>query len=385
MELQARKPTITNVAERAGVAVSTVSRVLNGGYVSEAARVRVRRVIEELGYVPSATARNLSLGRRGTIGVVVESSQGPWFTQLLAGIEEELSERHLSLMLASLFLRGRYDATTVAAWIRERRVDGIVFARLLRRERPLLEAAAEAKLPFVAVLPDAPVADRQVVRCDNRSGGVLVGEHLAQLGHTRIAFAGGPRDSRDTADRLRGLQEGLLAHGLRIRTDWVSFCRSYEPEAGDEYARGFLRRRPDVTAVVLGNDALALGFMRALLQRGVSIPRELSVVGFDGVPEGARVLPGLTTVAQPMREMGRAACRRLLAEIESPGVERPGAIEYHMELLVRESTDAAPMRARRPARASQSEGAATKPSRGPRPRMESVPAAGRGASGAAVP
>jgi LacI family transcriptional regulator len=278
---------------------------------------------------------------------VVESSQGPWFTQLLAGIEEELSERRLSLMLASLFLRGRYDAATVSSWIRERRVDGLVFARLLHRERPLLEAAAEARLPFVAVGPDEPVADVNVVRCDNRGGGALVAHHLAQLGHSRVAFAGGPRDSRDTADRLRGLREGLVAHGIRIRTDWVYFCRSYEAEAGDEYARTFLRRRPDVTAVVLGNDALALGFMRALLQRGVSIPQDLSVVGFDGVPEGARVLPGLTTVAQPMREMGRAACRRLLAQIESPGTVGTGAIEYRMELLVRESTDAAPVRSSR--------------------------------------
>jgi LacI family transcriptional regulator len=344
VEPQTRKPTISTVAKRAGVAVSTVSRFLNGGYVSDAARERVREVIARLGYVPSTTARNLSLGRQGSIGVVVESSQGPWFTQLLAGIEEELSEHHLSLMLASLALRGRYDATTVAAWIRERRVDGLIFARSLRRERPLLQAAAEARLPFVAVGPDEPVTRGHVVRCDNRSAGALVADHLAALGHTRIAFAGGPRDSRDTTDRLHGLREGLAAHGIRVRTECVSFCRSYEPEAGEEYAQRFLKRRLAVTAVVLGNDALALAFMRVLLRRGIAIPRVLSVVGFDGVPEGARGLPALTTVAQPMREMGRAACHRLLAEIELPGTEQPTSLEYPMELVVRESTGPAPQR-----------------------------------------
>jgi LacI family transcriptional regulator len=342
MAQEARKPTITTVAERAGVAVSTVSRVLNGGYVSDVARERVRQVIEALGYVPSAAARNLSLGRQGSIGVVVASSQDLWFMQLLAGIEEELCERHLSLMLASLALRGRYDATTVAAWIRDRRVDGLIFARSLRRERPLLQAAAEAKVPFVAIAPDEPVTHGHVVRCDNYGAGILVAEHLVKLGHSRIAFAGGPRDSRDTSDRLRGLRDGLLPHRLRIRTEWVTFCRSYLPQSGEEYAQRFLKRRPDVTAVVLGNDALALGFMRQLQQQGLAVPRELSIVGFDGVPEGARVLPALTTVSQPMREMGRAACRRLLAEIEAPGDERPSAIEYHMELLVRESTGPAP-------------------------------------------
>ncbi len=344
LELPTRRPTISTVARSAGVAISTVSRVLNGGYASEAARERVRQVIEQLGYFPSPTARNLSLGRRGTIGVVVETSYGPWFTQLLTGIEEELSERHLSLMLASLALRGRYDATTVSTWIRERRVDGLIFARLFRRERPLLQAAAEADLPFVAIGPDEPISQGHVVRCDNYSAGVLVAEHLAALGHTRVAFAGGPRDSRDTEDRLRGLREGLEARGAQIRTEWVSFCRSYDPEAGEEYAQLFLKRRPTVTAVVLGNDALALAFMRALLQRGVIIPRDLSVVGFDGVPEGARMLPALTTVAQPMRLMGREACRRLLGEIDAPGAEQPTTIEYRMELIVRESTGVAPPR-----------------------------------------
>jgi LacI family transcriptional regulator len=378
MELQARKPTITTVAERAGVAVSTVSRVLNGGYVSDAARGRVRQVIDELGYVPSATARNLSLGRQGSIGVVVESSQDLWFMQLLAGIEEELSERHLSLMLASLALRGRYDATTVAAWIRERRVDGLVFARSLRRERPLLQAAAGAKLPFVAIGPDEPVTHGHVVRCDNLGAGTLVADHLVQLGHTRIAFAGGPRDSRDTSDRLRGLRDGLLAHRIRIRTEWVSFCRSYAPQAGEEYALRFLRRRPDVTAVVLGNDALALGFMRELQRRGLAIPRDLSVVGFDSVPEGARMSPALTTVAQPMREMGRTACRKLLAEIDSPGDERPSTIEYRMELLVRESTGAAPLpQPRGSARSATADrhARAGKPARGGRDRGTTLVAA----------
>ena len=110
------------------------------------------------------------------------------------------------------------------------------------------------------------------------------------------------------------------------------------------HGQRFLTRPRDVTAVVLGNDALALAFMRVLIQRGVVIPRDLSVVGFDGVPEGARFLPALTTVAQPMREMGRSACHRLLAEIESPGVKPPSTIEYGMELLVRESTGPAPER-----------------------------------------
>src|SRR6266566_4661919 len=130
-----RKPTIANVAERAGVAVSTVSRYLNGHYVSRAAKKRISEVIAELGYSRSRNARNLSLGRTGCIGVVVDSTLDLWFAQLLAGIEEELSTHDASLMLASLELRGHYDAHLVVDWIREKRVDGLIVAKPRKRER----------------------------------------------------------------------------------------------------------------------------------------------------------------------------------------------------------------------------------------------------------
>src|SRR5687768_4905864 len=126
-----RKPTIATVAAKAKVAPMTVSRVLNGGYVSAEVRARVERVIKELAYVPSATARSLKYGRRGCIGVAVESDYGPWFMGLLGGIEEELAQKQISVMLGGVKLRGKYD--TVASWISERRVDGIIFARYTRR------------------------------------------------------------------------------------------------------------------------------------------------------------------------------------------------------------------------------------------------------------
>ena len=129
-----RKPTITTVAEHAGVAASTVSRYLNGHYVSKATKKRLSEVIAKLGYSRSSTARNLSLGRKGCIGVVVDSTLDPWFTQLLAGIEEELSTRDISLMLSSLELRGHYDADIVFEWVRERRVDGLILAKSQKRE-----------------------------------------------------------------------------------------------------------------------------------------------------------------------------------------------------------------------------------------------------------
>src|SRR5207244_614960 len=122
----------------------------------------------------STTARNLSLGLKGCIGVVVDSTADPWFTQLLMGLEEELATRDTSLMLASLELRGRYDPNIVLNWIRERRVDGLIIAKSQRRERPLLQAAIEAGVPVVMVVPFETFDKAQVVRCDNLAAGATV-------------------------------------------------------------------------------------------------------------------------------------------------------------------------------------------------------------------
>jgi LacI family transcriptional regulator len=337
-----RKPTIATVAERAGVAVSTVSRFLNGHYVSQEARARLAEVIEELGYVRSWTARNLSLGLRGCVGVVVDSSQDLWFTQLLAGIEEELSTRDTSLMLASLELSGRYDPRIVQQWIRERRVDGVILVKSQRRERALVHECVEANLPTVMVAPDEAVGHVHVVRCDNRAAGAVVAHHLANLGHKRIAFAGGPEHSVDTKQRLAGLRDGLEERGIRLDVKRVSYCASYEADAGCQFASEVLKTHFDFTALVTGNDALALGFMRIAQQHGIRIPEQLSVAGFDNIPEGALLWPGLTTVAQPTRDMGRAACQKLFEAIASPGEQQ--VLVYPVDLVVREST-APPARA----------------------------------------
>lgn len=339
-----RKPNISAVAKQAGVAVSTVSRYLNGHYVSAEARARIADVIAELGYTRSSTARNLSLGRRGSIGVVVDSSQDPWFTRLLAGIEEELSSRDFSLMLASTELTGKYDPSMVFEWVREHRVDGLVIAKSQRRDRSLIREGVEAQLPIVLVAPDEGFNHVQLVRCDNRAAGAAVATHLVELGHQVIAFAGGPAHSIDSKHRLLGLREGLSKQGITLEPSLIYSCGSYEADAGAKFARTFFEAPLRATAVVLANDALASGFMRVAHQQRVRMPEDVSVVGFDGLPEGERLWPALTSVAQPMRQMGSAACRRLFEVIDAPGqVQR---IEFPMRLIVRESTGPAQRAAR---------------------------------------
>jgi DNA-binding LacI/PurR family transcriptional regulator len=334
------KPTIRVVAERAQVAVSTVSRVLNGGYASAAARGRVQLAIQELGYAPSITAQSLVTGRAGCIGVVAATTQSTWFSLILAGIQEQLADSRQSVLLASLSLNGRYDSSTVAGWISEHRVDGVIFIRYTRREHALFTAATAAGLPVVLIGPDIKAPASSIVRCNNVDAGRIVGEHLLALGHRKLAFAGGPRESIDTRDRHRGLSQALLDQRLELPEKRVWYGPNYAPESGMEYAHSFLalppRARP--SAVVMGNDVMALGFMRTVLQQGVKVPEDVSVVGFDGIPEGGLYWPGLTTVLQPVHRMGASGCRALLECLQNPELERTADVQYGVELVVREST-----------------------------------------------
>lgn len=345
-----RRATIIEVAARANVAFSTVSRVMNGGYASQKVRDRVERVARDLGYTPSSIARNLKMGRQGCIGVVTLTSQGSWFTQVLGGIEEALEQKTVSALLGSLALRGRYDASTVARWISERRVDGLIFARCTPGEKNLVEAARRARIPMVFVAPDESFAAGPVFGIRNRDVSYALAQHLLELGHRRVGFVGGPPDSVDTRDRLRGLRDAFAERGLTIARADVSYAPNYAPDGGIASARRWLGqaagRRP--TAVVCGNDELAIGFLRTVLQHGVRVPAEVSVTGFDGVPESALYWPGLTTVDQPSRDMGMAACQLLLEMIESPGdgdggdpVSRPRT-DLPARVVLRESTGRAP-------------------------------------------
>src|SRR5690242_13415856 len=208
-----RRSTIIEVAAKANVAFSTVSRVLNGGYASAEVRARVEQAARELNYSPSPIARNLKAGRQGCIGVVVESSQCSWFTQVLGGIEETLAEETVSALLGSLYPRGDYDPAVVERWIADRRVDGLIFARCTRHEQGLVEQARDAHIPMVFVAPDESFGAGPVFVARNREAGRNLAEHLMDLGHRRIGFLGGPERSVDARERLRGLEEALAARG----------------------------------------------------------------------------------------------------------------------------------------------------------------------------
>ncbi len=316
--------------------------MLNGGRVSAASRERVHRAVSELGYSPSVAAQSLVTRRVGCVGLVAQSSQSPWFGQILAGIEEALANSRSSVLLTSMMAGQGYDPSVVEQWIRTRRVDGLLIVSYGERDVPLLQAAQAAGLPVALIAPELPEQADLAVRSDNVDAGRLAASHLLELGHRQFAFAGGPRSSADTRNRLRGFEERLAEEGVQLPPEGRWYAQAYGWEGGAAFGREFLSRPRSQwpTAVVAGNDPAALGFIRTLLAAGVSVPGDVSVVGFDGTPDGEQFFPGLTTVSQPTRQMAEHACRGLLGIVGAAAAVERKDREYPVELLVRESTSA---------------------------------------------
>ena len=335
------KVNIDWIARQAGVSKSTVSRVLNGGSVSPALQERIQTLIRTSGFRPSLSARNFSKGRTGCIGLVVPTFLDAWLPQILQGVEEETNRHQLSLLLGSLGEETAFHPEVAKDWIEQRRVDGLIFASSGKRELPLIQEAQKSGLGLVFITGNQSEGLSQIIRCDNLEGGRKAGQHLLAFGHKRFAFVGGREGEVDPAERLEGFLEVLRAAGIKKDQVEVQYS-GWRTIHGESAAKQWMARRKanGPTAFFCANDSVALGFLRVVLQAGLRVPQDVSVVGFDDVPTAQVFWPGLTTVRQDMRVMGAAAVRALVEQIETPG-PKP-TIFYPGELVVRESSGPAP-------------------------------------------
>ncbi|GGH43655.1 LacI family DNA-binding transcriptional regulator [Microbacterium album] len=333
-----RRVTIDDVARLAGVHKATVSRALNEATRSQvrAATVeRVRAAADELGYVPDVVARGLRTKTSMTIGVIIPDLMNPIFPPIVRGIEHVLQPRGYTALLANT--DGR-DAVELAAFesLVQRRVDGFIVATGRLGAQPAVERAHRDGVFAVMVNREAGSAPYPVVTNDSESGMAAAVQHLVDLGHRRIAHLAGPRDfstTRARADAFAAAARELP--GVRTRVvDAGALTTEAGQRAMDELlARG--ARRP--TAIIGGNDLVALGAIRSLHAHGLRVPEDVSVVGFNDMPFAADFSPSLTTVRVPLREMGMESARLLLAAIEMRQLDAR-TIRIPVSLVVRDST-----------------------------------------------
>jgi DNA-binding LacI/PurR family transcriptional regulator len=333
-----RAPVMSDVGRLAGVSHQTVSRVINGSpHVRPETRARVLAAMEELGYRPNPVARALVTGRSKTLGVVSFDTTlyGPAST--LFGIERAAHESGYFIIVASLEALTRSSVADAVERLRRQGVEGIlVIAPHAEASEALLHAPSGVPLVAAEAGPEhgAPVA-----AVDQVAGAVSATRHLLDLGHRTVWHISGPRDFIEARQRREGWRTTLEAAGAEVPEP---LSGDWSPGAGYELGRK-LSGNPDVTAVFVANDQMALGLLRAMHEAGRAVPGELSVVGFDDIPEAAYFLPPLTTVRQDFIEMGRRSLRMLLRTIET-GRRASAESLVPPELIVRASTAVAPAR-----------------------------------------
>jgi LacI family transcriptional regulator len=341
---------IKEVARRAGVSLGTVSNVLNRpDMVSPRTRQRVLDAIKELGYVRNDSARQLRAGRSRTVAIVVLDVSNPFFTDVVGGAEAVVEEAGGMLIVCNSGedpVRERRHLDV----LEEQRVLGLLITPVGNGRQPRLDRLVERGIPVVLVDRGSGHPSRCSVAVDDVLGGRLAAEHLAEGGHRKIAYVGGPFSITQVADRHAGAAAALADHGRGVDLQVVE-TRSLSVAAGRSAAEELATlpgtKRP--TAIFCANDLLALGVLQGLTVRGLRVPDDVALVGYDDIDFAAAAAVPLSSVRQPREQLGRMAAQLLLEEAGDGGRHEHRHVVFQPELVVRQSSDYSrqPARARR--------------------------------------
>ncbi len=326
--------TIREVSRLARVSPATVSRVLNGTTpVATPTRKRVLEAIAALDYTPNAFARGLATNRSGGIGLTVNEVSSPYFGAFIAGIEQVAREHGLHLMVSSGFAEAEAERGSIE-FLLGRRCDGLVVQAEGLPDEELIELVRDGPAPVIVFGRAVTEIENACVVMNNELGGVLATEHLLDNGHRRIGHVTGPLSYPDARDRLQGYRRALEDARVGYLERYVVEA-NFQEEGGARAVARLLERAPEITAIFFANDQMAAGGMRALRESGRDVPADVSVVGFDDVFLAQYLTPTLSTVRQPLVDMGRAAAHLLLARLGHEG--REVVHRFDPELVERQS------------------------------------------------
>ena len=328
--------TITDVAEQAGVSIQTVSRVINNRpEVSPETRQRIQATINELGYQPFVNARGLAAKRTYTLGLVTADFSDFWFSHVVTGAEKEAQKRGYCFMLGNSTCDPE-DEPIFLKLLTERHVDGILFVRgNCENEYNHLLRLSEFGVPVVTTGHHLPDVGLSMVDVNNVGGGYKATEYLIGLGHNQIAMITGPSDWKSVNDRSEGYLQALQTAGISADQDLI-LEGSWLHQNGYEKTKLLLERSKPFTAIFAHNDRIARGAIHALYEAGFKVPDDFSVIGYDDIPEAEFSDPPLTTIRQPMDEIGQAATNLLIKMIEDL-IVTPEQIMFETTLIVRSS------------------------------------------------
>jgi LacI family transcriptional regulator len=327
--------TIKDVARESGLNISTVSRALNNGYgVNDQTREHVIAVAARLNYRPNRIARGLVTGRSHSLGLIVSDIRNPFFGEVARGAEDAARAGSCDLVLCNSDLDAEKQMKYVQSLL-EKRIDGIMMNSVSMLSREQQAQLAGSGVPIVLLNRPASNHTFSTVCADNESGGALAAQYLLGLGHRKIAHLTGPRQHGNLSDRTRGFVRALQSAENPVQP--IVRHGKFNFDGGTELTRKLLDEHPDVTAIFAANDVMAFGVVQAALDRGLRIPEDLSLIGFDNIEFSVIVNPPLTTIHQPKYEMGYAAVDILLRLAHNKGKQMPEHRRLGVELIERQS------------------------------------------------
>lgn len=340
-KMHRRRPTMKDVAERAGVALSTVSYVINdSGPVADDRRTKVLEAVRMLGYLPNESARNLKRHSVATIGLVIPDLVNQYFAMIAEGVEQAASEKDILVVFCTPEATGEGESWN-SRLLRSQRLDGLIYlSGADTRMEPLVDLIRVG--PVVLVDEMLPGFNLPSVVSQNRQGAREIAAHLTSLGHKRLAILGGPPGLWTAEQRLSGYREATAVAGLNPDAVPV-FTGDYRMASGERLAEialsGPVAERP--TALICANDLMAIGALSYCRRVGLRVPEDISVVGFDDLPLASLLTPSLTTIRQPARELGKEAVKLLLSLVNGTEVASPPPSP--VSLKIRESSGPLPM------------------------------------------
>jgi len=319
--------TIKDVAKHAGVSTSTVSHVLNKTrYVSEEITARVKRAVDELQYAPSALARSLKLKHTRTFGMLVTTSTNPFFAEVVKGVERRCYEQGYNLLLCNTegdLERLRFNIDMLL----QKRVDGLLLMSDEIVNQNLDIFARHKAVPTVVMDCGKTHFPADKIQDNSYLGGYLATQHLIEKGHTKIGCITGPLNKPMSGKRLAGYKQAMQDAGLIINVDWLA-DGDFECEGGQQAFENILSRGKLPSAIFVCNDMMALGVINSAGKHGLSIPDDLSIIGYDDIKIARFFTPSLTTIHQPKFNLGRTAFDTLLDKIQS---NRENDLEINLE------------------------------------------------------
>jgi LacI family transcriptional regulator len=339
----AAAPTIFEVAEKAGVSIKTVSRVMNNeANVRPETREQVLRVVAELKYRPKLSARSLPGGRSFLIGLLYYDPSAEFIAGVQRGATMRCRERGYHVVVESFSGDQQGLVSQLDQMLAALRPDGMILTPPICDNPAVIAALKSAGTPCVLISPGRAGRKLPHVRMDDEHAAAEVAEHLLGLGHRRIGLVEGPPDQAAASWRRKGFERALRAHGVALEERWVA-RGAFTFDSGLQAAEQLLRQRTPPTAVFASNDDMALAVLATAQRMGLQVPHDLSIVGFDDSPAAGLVWPALTTVRQPVFEMACAAVDMLVARpAAGEGGTSPASCVLPHELVLRASTGHAP-------------------------------------------